>query len=122
MAACDSVTNHYSTLEEARADRLFERGWLPEMLPPSSYDISTENDLDVSRSKGVFSFTPEEFDPFRERLELVAPLHEWEWGSIAVAVEAHVARGYPVYLHRESDREWIFLCIPERGLCNYYMS
>lgn len=36
----------YSTLEAARSDRLFERGWVPDVLPGGSGPIVEAHDLD----------------------------------------------------------------------------
>jgi hypothetical protein len=121
-AACDSRESRYPTLQDARADRLFERGWLPDMLPPSASDIVTVNNLDLNRSRGQFSFTPPEFESFRELLSPLAPEGAARWDTIAAEVETHTAEGYPVYSHREAEREWVFLCIPEQGFCRYHMS
>lgn len=64
----DTVEDLYPTRAEAQADRLFERGWLPSILPDSSYDITTRNDLDTNTSKGSFSFDERDFPAFRAHL------------------------------------------------------
>src|SRR5688500_8592456 len=56
----DVVDNRYSSLADARADHLFERGWLPDILPASAHDIRTTNNLDLNLSEGEFSFKPVE--------------------------------------------------------------
>jgi hypothetical protein len=38
---------------------LFERGWLPDIVPDSSREITINNDLDLNLSKGEFFFDPE---------------------------------------------------------------
>ena len=119
VAACDSVASHYETLEEARADRLFERGWLPDVLPPSSYDITVENDLDLNTSQGEFSFSPSEFAQLRDRLSPLGTLADSGFSSVLGDVESHVAEGYPAFGYRQSEYEWVFLCMPERGHCRY---
>ena len=60
----DIVTSEYATLEAARADHLFGRGWLPDILPLSAYDIRTSNNLDIDTSEGEFSFDPSEYKVF----------------------------------------------------------
>jgi hypothetical protein len=62
------VASHYPTLATARADRLFERGWLPDILPPSTYGIRTANDLDLNTSEGEFSFDHSEYVSFAKQL------------------------------------------------------
>lgn len=49
--------NTYDTVDAARSDRLFERGWVPDVLPPGSGPIIEAHDLDTSSrcSKSSFS-------------------------------------------------------------------
>ena len=49
--------------------------------------------------------------PADTQLEAVQPI-----------VDSLLAEGYLAYWHTESDREWVFLCKPEQGVCLYYMS
>jgi len=46
----DVVTDDYVTYKDAVKDNLFIRGWLPEILPQSTRDIRTENNLDLNTS------------------------------------------------------------------------
>jgi hypothetical protein len=48
-APSDWVSDSYATLEEAEADGLFARGWLPDLLPASATNIRTEINLDLKR-------------------------------------------------------------------------
>ena len=120
-AACDSVTNRYETLAEARADGLFERGWLPDVLPPSAYDISVRNNLDLNTSEGRFSFAAEDFSRLDERLASLSEQAEASLGPLADAVSTRTGEEYSVYRYRESGRQWAFQCMPEQGYCRYYM-
>ncbi|MDN3630924.1 hypothetical protein [Vibrio lentus] len=55
LAGCsDAVTNQYATYAEAQQDNLFERGWLPDILPESTIDIEVVNNLDNNTSHGGF--------------------------------------------------------------------
>jgi hypothetical protein len=49
---CDAIglfeVNTYPTLSSAQSDRLFERGWLPAVLPPDSGPIVEAHDLDTN--------------------------------------------------------------------------
>ena len=120
-AACDSATSHYQTLAEARADGVFERGWLPDVLPPSAYDISVRNNLDINTSEGRFSFALEDFPQFEERLKSLSEQAEESSRPLAVAVSRQTGERYSVYRHREAGREWAFQCMSEQGYCRYYM-
>lgn len=69
LAGCrDVVTSRYETRAEAEADRLFERGWLPSIIPPSSRGIVTRNDPDLNRSEGEFRFDRNEKTAFLQHL------------------------------------------------------
>ena len=45
LFGCDVVTSRYATLHNARQDRLSERGWLPDILPPSMRYIRVSNNV-----------------------------------------------------------------------------
>jgi len=120
-AGCgDVVTSRYGSLEEARADHLFERGWLPDVLPPSAHGIRTSNDLDLNTSEGEFYFSPSEFPLLSARLSPYAEPHS-PFTSLASSVKNHVKRGHPAYQYVEDGSTWVFMCMPERGECEYVM-
>ncbi|MEZ9243215.1 hypothetical protein AB4179_03170 [Vibrio lentus] len=54
VGCSDAVTNQYATYAEAQQDSLFERGWLPDILPESTIDIEVVNNLDNNTSHGGF--------------------------------------------------------------------
>ena len=86
IAGCDeSVSSNYSTRADAEADRLFTRGWLPEIIPPSSHNISMRNDLDLNVSNGEFSFDPSDYGAFVTQLERVSSQDQGE--SLAYVYE-----------------------------------
>ena len=120
LAACDRVPSKYDTWEDAQASRLVERGWLPGILPPSAREIVVENNLDPNSSSGSFYFDPEEFFAFRSRI--VSP----DARSVALQYAAGpdleiFSGGYSVLWHAESDSQWVFICIAEKGVCRYHM-
>jgi hypothetical protein len=69
----ESVSSSYATRAEAVADGLFERGWLPDIVPASIRDIEMKNDLDLNISNGDFRFDPGDHDAFVSRLVRSAP-------------------------------------------------
>ena len=121
-AACDPVHSYYETLEEARADDLFERGWLPDVLPPSSHEILVKTNPDLNTSEGQFLFSPREFELILDRLSPMSRPADTQLEAVQPIVDSLLAEGYLAYWHTESDREWVFLCKPEQGVCLYYMS
>ena len=57
FAGCsEKVQSHYPTRADAETAQLFDRGWLPVIIPPSSRNIKVENDLDLNTSAGEFHF------------------------------------------------------------------
>ena len=63
-----TVESRYETRVEAEADRLFERGWLPKIIPASSRHIVTQNDVDLNVSSGEFFFAERDLIEFLSRL------------------------------------------------------
>lgn len=48
LTACEVQTTRYDTLQEARHDQLFERGWVPDVLPESTRSLVEAHDLDTN--------------------------------------------------------------------------
>lgn len=109
----DTVRSHYATRQMAEGDRLFERGWLPEMIPSSSFDIVTRNDLDLNTSEGEFSFAPADAADFRVKLRRM------EVREIPESAQfRYLERGYWPYEYNKGER-WIFYIHESRGHCEY---
>src|SRR5438034_5752417 len=98
LSSCEKVTERYATLDDARRDRLFERGWLPDVLPPSARDIRVSSDLDVNTSEGEFFFDPADFADFAARLQ---------------------ATGNDTFQYSSAKYTWKFSCDSRRGFCRY---
>ena len=98
LFGCDVVISRYATLDDARRDRLFERGWLPDVLPPSTHDIRVSNNVDVNSSEGEFSFDPAEFPVFAARLQII---------------------GNETFQFSSGQDSWKFSCDSRRGYCRY---
>jgi len=103
LSGCDdSVPLNYSTRHEAEAESLFARGWLPEIIPPSSRDISMRNDLDLNISNGEFSFNPADHDGFVENLKRASSRDEG---------------GAAAYVYQD----WIFWIDGDKNHCRFSM-
>jgi hypothetical protein len=113
----DLVTSNYADLDEARADQLFERGWLPDILPASADDIRTTNDLDLNTSEGEFRFAAADYRAFASRLRPGASLPS----SVAEYVRKMEKRGYEAGQFSDDASTWVFLCRGEGGYCAYSM-
>ena len=119
LVACDTVTDHYSTLRAARDDRLFERGWLPDILPESSVDIVTCNELDLNLSEGSFTFEVEDGAEFYSLLEKGLPpsTRYRNWSEI---VDDFPLGSYSRWWFRGDRGTWAFFCDEREGKCWYY--
>lgn len=115
-----TVTSRYATLEDAKADGLFERGWLPDVLPSSTIRIRTENDLDINVSEGEFSFDSADATALFARLSKGAPstsrLDDWQ-----DTVSSYVDSGYSTWSFRNKSSTWAFFCDAQRSRCEYIM-
>jgi len=120
MAGCETevVEHRYPTLADARADHLFERGWLPDVLPPSSVDIRTVNNLDVDTSSGSFGFQPSEASLLFGRLSagasMKAPFSGWP-----ATLADYEKRGFTAWSYRDQYSHWAFFCKSGAGRCEY---
>lgn len=121
VTACyDTAERNYDTLSDARADQLFERGWLPDILPLSARNITTKNQLDLNYSTGDFSFDPKHAAVFTARVSPGAiPLTKFaHWNKI---VEDYEAEGLKAWSFRDDSSRWVFFCDMGRGYCEYMM-
>jgi uncharacterized membrane-anchored protein len=102
MCGCsDTVTSRYETRAEAEAERLFDRGWLPSIIPRSSNKITTRNDLDLNISEGEFYFDPSDTTEFIRHLSAID--------------------GSSSYTYEEGNSTWIFDIDSKAGHSRYSM-
>jgi hypothetical protein len=100
LSSCDVVTKRYATLTDARRDQLFERGWLPDILPDSTRDIRISSDLDTNRSQGEFWFDPADFAAFTGHLR---------------------AKDDSTFEYSGDNSLWVFSCDTSHAHCRYSM-
>jgi hypothetical protein len=119
-AGCsDAVTERYATVEGARKAGLFERGWLPDILPPSTHDIETRSDLDLNVSAGEFFLSKGDLKSFTDRLDpylgeaVGADVH------LASYLQAKKKEGMRAGVFKESSAIWAFVCDPQTARCTY---
>ncbi len=120
VGCSDVVTSHYGTYNEAANDQLFGRGWLPEFIPLSSFNITTSNNLDLNQSEGEFSFLLPETDSFVSRLVPYygrgTPFSDFE-----KLVERRKAEGYALYEFSRKGCVWVFFMNRGKGHTYYRM-
>ena len=61
----ETQLSHYANLAEARHSGIIERGWVPELLPAGSTDITEIHDLDANTGTGTFRFPSADLDAFK---------------------------------------------------------
>lgn len=106
VGCSDSVEDRYSTRAEAEADSLFQRGWLPAIIPASSRDIVTKNDLDINTSKGGFFFSPSDSEEFIRHLSGTKNPQE----------------KYSSFTYSDTESTWFFEIDFNKGHCKYTMT
>ncbi len=77
----DIVQIHYDNYKQAQADQLFERGWLPDVLPVSTTQIEVANDLDNNTSQGSFVITEKEMAQFLSQLQPLETVNQYRFES-----------------------------------------
>ncbi|MEZ9762225.1 hypothetical protein AB4278_04865 [Vibrio splendidus] len=80
MPGCsDVVSDEYSTYAEAKENRLFDRGWLPDILPRSTVTIKVSNDLDTNTSEGSFIITEPALSEFIAKLKPMESTNQFQF-------------------------------------------
>ena len=123
VAGCtsDIVTSRYATLAEARADHLFERGWLPDVLPPSARNIRTTNNVDLNTSVGEFEVSTSDLPLLESKVQPLAKLASPFTDEFEREIRTHVKSGGLAYQYTKEPYTWAFLCSPVDGRCEYTM-
>lgn len=116
----NTATNHYTTRSKAEAEKLFERGWLPNIIPASARNITVSNDLDRNRSEGEFQYDPKETDDFSRYLKPYAgqklPLSRWQ-----AYINEQKKKGYVAFEYSSDKSVWVFLVNIQTGHVRYVM-
>ncbi|WP_339133405.1 MAG: hypothetical protein WGN25_12685 [Candidatus Electrothrix sp. GW3-4] len=114
----DSVTETYIDIKTAREAGLFDRGWLPDILPETTTNLTLSNDLDLNCSEGEFYFHPKDTQAFFSKTKRV--LGEECISNIKNTTLKNVAN-CKVLRFAAEGYSWIFYCVKERGYCRYVM-
>jgi hypothetical protein len=114
LVACGSSEQTYATLREARSDHLFERGWLPDVLPPSTVDITIRTNLDLNTATGSFRFSSSEGGAFSAATRVGGDERSWpsEWREFASRSRATGSRAS---IYSRGSSHWLFLCVDSAG-------
>jgi hypothetical protein len=82
----DIQSSHYANLAAARQSGIIERGWVPELLPASSTDISETHNLDTNAGTGTFKFPSADLDAFKAQAHQQASAEVKEVSTITSVV------------------------------------
>jgi hypothetical protein len=99
----DVVNSSYANYEQAEADDLFKRGWLPSSIPKSSKNIKTKNNLDLNTSVGEFTIDMKESNKF------IAQLKNTD----------KTDNSYNIYKYENGYTAWEFKINPKNGHVKY---
>jgi hypothetical protein len=119
FGAFDTVESSYQTKEDAKADRLFERGWLPCIIPESSSDIKVSSNLDIDTSVGSFHFNPKELDEFIRSIKSTTAQDTRLMGEYP-RMKLLSDRGYVCLYYRDNGTVWRFFIHRDNGHCEYW--
>ena len=117
LSACknlDVVEMDYPDLHAARADSLFRRGWLPDILPDSTHSINCRNNLDRNTSEGSFRIRTEDASEFSSKLK--------ECMKSAIDIEEFSGlgkQGFRPQCYRLGGNCWVFYLNWDSGHCIY---
>ncbi|MGR4998869.1 hypothetical protein [Vibrio celticus] len=80
MSGCsDVVIDEYSTYAQAKQELLFDRGWLPDILPKSTVTIEVNNDLDANTSEGSFIINEPALSEFVGKLKPTESTNQFQF-------------------------------------------
>ncbi len=82
LSGCSEVvSDEYATYGLAQQDRLFDRGWLPDIVPSSATQIEVNNDLDTNTSEGIFRLDEPQLTEFIAKLTPTSSKDEFHFTS-----------------------------------------
>ena len=106
VLACEAISSQtasYATLAEARQAGAVARGWLPDGLPPGTYEIRVAYVPDHEQRWGLFNFPAEEGEVLKGLLG-----EEIDLGGLSIDVPGRI-EWWPVALRRSLDGEQLRL-------------
>jgi hypothetical protein len=116
LGGCDVVREQHDTLADARGEGIFERGWLPDVLPASATDIRSANNLDINTSVASFDYIVGDDVAMLATMHVGAPADAPfdDWSYI---VAKRRSGGMPPWTWRGNGSTWVFFCNRAAGRC-----
>ena len=65
LSGCsEHQSSYFKSYHEAKASGIIDRGWIPEFIPESAYDIKEQHKVDVAYIDVELWFDPDDIDAF----------------------------------------------------------
>ncbi|NBR42103.1 MAG: hypothetical protein EBU04_04345 [Verrucomicrobia bacterium] len=84
----DTKISRHANLAEVRKAGVIEQGWVPEILPAGSKDITETHNLDTNVGMGTFQFPSADLDAFKAQARQLAGAEVNEVSTITSVVYA----------------------------------
>jgi len=83
----DIQINKYEDIETAKEQAAIENGWIPAVLPESSFDIVETHDLDTKSLFGRFKYKEEDESRFINKLQSMDDNMTFSWEGYLFKVD-----------------------------------
>lgn len=116
LAGCFERSDSYSNLDAARTGEVFKKGWLPDLLPPSTKNMDIVTVVDTASANGKFNFACRDYSGFVEKLDgIKIPSSRIERQN--EAIREHIADGLIPFGYLGGSTSWVFLCFRSEDEC-----
>ena len=108
LVACEQSTFGFDTVDDARKAKMFEKGWLPSVLPETAEHISITTEVDVGRCSGSFFLPEADLVEFQSQLSS-EPL-SFRYDAWRDEIERMERDGREVLYYRSDRATFAFSC------------
>lgn len=120
LSGCLDRSDDYDDIDDAKAGHVFEKGWLPDLLPASTRDLRVTTTVEDSAGRGKFNFDPKDYAAF------IANLSAYDGAMSKVekdnrSIKKLLDKGYEAYTYASGATNWIFLCNQKEGHCDFFV-
>jgi len=117
LSACESATFTYPTVAQAREAQMFDKGWLPNVLPESAHNIRITTWVDASRCRGRFQLPENDLTPFLE--SLTSERLRFRYDAWRDALEEFKETGREVHFYGSYRAVFAFSCDLAAESCEF---
>lgn len=120
LSGCLDRSDEYETVDDARKSHVFDKGWLPDLLPASAYDLKVVTNVEISAGRGKFRFDPKDYPEF------LAKLARYEGSMSKIdddneSIKKLLGEGYEARAYSMGATSWIFLCEQKKAVCEFFV-